>query len=359
MRRYWQPLLASKNVTPRPREIRILGEDLIIFRDKAGRLGLLYPRCMHRGTTLFYGRVEERGIRCCYHGWLFDVEGNCLEQPCEPLGGVARANVRQPWYPVREKYGFVWAYMGPPEKMPVLPDYDVMALDPGEEYVAFDNSLGAHGDINGPPVVPYSWLHMNDNVMDPFHVQQLHSTMSVTQFVEEFAVMPTVKFEYLPNGVIYIAHRKLDDGREMDRISTWMMPHMMSVPSVLFDESRSNMLGFAVPVDDTHSRICMMRKVGGREPARQTGFAGMKPWSQMTVEEHQDTPGDYEAQAGQGPVSLHSEEHLVTSDRGIAMQRRMLESEIKKVMEGGDPAGVFFDQAAANISVPSGNFFKK
>src|SRR5262249_53121520 len=90
MRRFWQPVLASHTVTTRPREVRILGEDLIIFRDGAGRPGLLYPRCMHRGTTLLYGHVETDGIRCCYHGWKFAVDGTCLEQPCEPNGGERR-----------------------------------------------------------------------------------------------------------------------------------------------------------------------------------------------------------------------------------------------------------------------------
>ena len=102
----------------------MLGEDLILFRDKTGRPGLVQARCAHRGTTLYYGKVEERGIRCCYHGWLFDVEGRCLEQPCEPEGGRFRDRVRQPWYPVQELYGLVFAYMGPPEKKPVLPRYD-------------------------------------------------------------------------------------------------------------------------------------------------------------------------------------------------------------------------------------------
>ncbi|MFZ1991708.1 MAG: Rieske 2Fe-2S domain-containing protein [Alphaproteobacteria bacterium] len=361
MRRYWQPVLAARNVTNRPKEIRILGEDLIVFRDKSGRPGLLYPRCMHRGTTLFYGRVEERGIRCCYHGWLFDVEGNCLEQPCEPNGGTetGRKAARQPWYPVAEKYGMVWAYMGPPDKMPALPTFDNMELEPGESYRATDQSLGSHGDPNGPQVVPYSWLHMNDNVMDPFHVQQLHTTMSVVQFVQEFEVMPTVDFRYISNGVIYDAYRKLKDGREMNRISTWMLPNIMSVPSVLMEAKRSTGLGFSVPVDDTHSRICSIQKVSPVPPTRRRGFEDIKPWSEMTMEEHQDIPGDYEAQAGQGPVSLHSEEHLATSDRGVAMQRRMIEQQIKTVVEGGDPLGVFFDEKDAVIHVPSGNFFKQ
>ena len=124
MRRYWQPVLASRNVTTRPREVRILGEDLIVFRDGEGRPGLLYPRCMHRGTSLIWGHVEPDGIRCCYHGWKFDVEGQCIEQPCEPNPHLCRPEHRQPWYPVRERYGLVWAYMGPPEKMPVLPRFD-------------------------------------------------------------------------------------------------------------------------------------------------------------------------------------------------------------------------------------------
>ena len=358
MRRFWQPALASRNVTTRPKEIRILGEDLLIFRDGSGRPGLLYPRCMHRGTTLLYGHVEPDGIRCCYHGWKFDVEGNCLEQPCEPNGGLNREAARQPWYPVQEKYGLVWAYMGPPDRMPVLPDFDNMQLQEGEEYFASDGSLGAHGDPNGPEVVPYSWLHMNDNVMNPFHVQVLHTTFSGTQFVREFAVMPTVDFEYIDNGVIYKAYRKLEDGREVDRISTWMAPNIMSVPSVVLAAGHSNGLGFSVPVDDSHSRILStMRMQPGVDFRAGTGLSQMKRWSEMTLEERQDTPGDYEAQAGQGPISLHSEEHLATSDRGIAMQRRMLERDIRKVMEGGDPTGVYFDDGAV-VHVPSGNFYR-
>ncbi len=139
-----------------------------------------------------------------------------------------------------------------------------------------------------------------------------------------------------------------------------MVPNIMSVPSVVLAAGRSNGLGFSVPVDDTHSRILMCGKMREEMMAmmRGTGFSQMKRWSEMTPEEHQDTPGDYEAQAGQGPISLHSEEHLATSDRGIAMQRRMLERDIRKVMEGGDPTGVHFTEAEAVVHVPSGNFFR-
>ncbi len=359
MRRFWQPVLPSSDFTSRPKEIRILGEDLLVFRDGEGRPGLIYPRCMHRGTTLLYGHVEPDGIRCCYHGWKFAVDGTCIDQPCEPNGGLNKEAARQPWYPVQERYGLAWAYMGPPDKMPILPRYDCMEpLEEGEVYRAAVAKI--HGDPAGHEIMPYSWLHMNDNVMDPFHVQVLHTTFSGVQFVKEFGVMPTVDFEYVPDGVIYKAYRKLDDGREVDRISTWLVPHIMSVPSVLMAEGRSNNLGFTVPVDDTNSRMLFTGRMKPDIDRRAgTGLSKMKPWTQMTLEERQDTPGDYEAQVGQGPISLHSEEHLATSDRGIAMQRRMLERDIKKVMEGGDPEGVIFDPAQETVHVPSGNFYRK
>jgi len=359
MRRYWQPLLASESITNRPQEIRILGEDLIVFRDNKGRPGLLYPRCMHRGTSLFWGKVEDEGLRCCYHGWLFAVDGTCLDQPCEPQGGLQRDLARQPWYPVEERYGLVWAYMGPPEKKPVLPRWDVLEdLEPGETYATNDRSFGTTRD-GSMPVAPYSWLHMNDNIMDPFHVQVLHTTFSMVQFVDSFRVMPEVEFEYIDSGVIYKAYRKLDDGREVDRVSTFLLPNIMSVPNTQHEHGRSTSLGFVVPVDDSHCRIVSTRRT--RDPSKEYApfLTNGKKWSEMTIEERQDFPNDYEAQMGQGPISLHSDEHLATSDKGIAMQRRLLTQQIKLVQEGGDPVGVTFDPTnVAPIHVPSGNFYR-
>ena len=363
MRRYWQPVLTSENVTNRPKEVRILGEDLIAFRDKAGRPGLLYPRCMHRGTTLFYGRVEERGIRCCYHGWLFDVEGNCLEQPCEPGGGteLGKRAARQPWYPVAERYGIVWAYMGPPDKMPVMRRFDVFEdLEPQETLWVNDESLASTGDY-GTPVVDHSWLHMNDNIMDPFHLQVLHTTHSVTHFAPEFALMPKVEFSSTDQGVIYSARRQLDDGREVDRISTYILPSFMFVPNNRLEDTSANKefaCGVTVPVDDTHCRTFSIFRTRNPENCARPLRVDGKSWSEMTENERQAFPGDYEAQGGQGPISLHSEEHLATSDRGIALQRRLLEREIRRVMNGEDPAGVGFDERDALLKIPSGNFYR-
>jgi nitrite reductase/ring-hydroxylating ferredoxin subunit len=360
MRRYWQPVAISADVTDRPQYVRILGEDLILFRDKEGRPGLLYPRCMHRGTTLFYGKVSEEGIACCYHGWLFDVEGRCLRQPCEPDGGRNLDIARQPWYPVEERYGLVFAYMGPPEKKPVLPRYDILEdLGPDEALRAQVGAFGATGD-NSMPVAPYSWLHMNDNVMDPFHVHVLHSTFSTVQFVPQFALMPKVEFFATDEGVCYSAKRKLDDGREYDRISSWLMPNIMCVPNPIdIGQVRANMISWALPVDDSHFTMATTARVPKSMPF---AFGGIrlngKLWSEMSEREHQDTPGDYEAQAGQGPISLHSEEHLASSDRGIILQRRMLKAQIKVVAEGGDPIGVAFDPSKALVKLRSGNFYQ-
>jgi len=360
MRRFWQPVLASRNVTHRPQEVRILGEDLIIFRDRTGRPGLLYPRCMHRGTSLFWGKTEERGIRCCYHGWLFDVEGRCLEQPCEPnMGSAGRDKVRQPWYPVQERYGLVWTYMGPPDRMPILPRYDIMEnLREDEEYCVHDNSWGSHNDTT-MPVVPYSWLHMNDNIVDPSHVEILHTTFSIVQFQEQFAIPAETSFEYFGNGVKTVFERKLPDGRCSYGSSVAMLPNIMSVPNVVkFNPGKATSMGWVVPVDDTHCRIIHSIRASEtdpdpmREPAR---FRG-KRWSEMTIEDRQDTPGDFEAQAGQGPISLHSEEHLVTADIGVTMLRRMLEREIRKVQAGEDPTGVIFDPADEWVEIPSGAY---
>ncbi|HVR89836.1 MAG TPA: Rieske 2Fe-2S domain-containing protein [Novosphingobium sp.] len=356
MRRYWQPVLVAEGVTRRPQAVRMLGEDLIVFRDGDGRPGLLYERCGHRGASLFWGHVEEDGIRCCYHGWKFDVEGHCLEQPCEPKGGVNRAAHRQPWYPVEEHYGLLWAYMGPPDRMPLFPRFDCMELEEGERYFAFDNSIPSHADANGPAILPNSWLNINDNCMDPAHVEVLHATFSTTQFVSLFATSPKLKFEAIEGGVIYKADRNLDDGRRMRRVNSWFAPNITSVPSLTAEAGGSNSLTIFLPVDDTHCRVfgAFRVKADFKGIFAGAGFADAKPWTQMTLEERQDMPGDYEAQSG---FSLHSEEHLVTTDIGIGLQRRLLRREVDKVSKGEDPVGIAFEPGAEIVRVPSGNFY--
>ena len=120
LRRYWLPLMESESLEASPRRIRLLGEDLVAFRDAGGRVGLLAEACPHRRASLFFGRIEENGIRCVYHGWKFDADGRCLETPTEPPESQLRMGVRAAGYPCREKNGLVWAYLGPRRDDPPL-----------------------------------------------------------------------------------------------------------------------------------------------------------------------------------------------------------------------------------------------
>jgi nitrite reductase/ring-hydroxylating ferredoxin subunit len=358
LRRYWHPIALSAKVTDRPQQVRVLGEDLVLFRDKAGRAGLLYPRCMHRGTSLYYGRVEEEGIRCCYHGWLFSVEGTCLDQPCEPEGGLRRDSVRQPWYPVEERYGLVFAYLGPPEKRPVLPRYDILEnLQEGEFIEVDDSGFVAYGDPGADPSVPFHWLQNWENIVDPYHVYVLHANFSGLQFAADFKLMPRVAFEKIDDGVIYRAWRDLPDGRLLERINSALLPNVSAIPMLDLAAGRAQQIGWHVAMDETHFRgffAVRTRKAGNFAPLK---MHNGKAWSELTERERRDHPGDVEAQGGQGRITLHSEEHLATSDRGIGLLRRMLRQQIALVAEGGDPAGVQFDEKNALVQIVSGNFY--
>src|SRR5438045_7751100 len=132
LRRYWHPVAIARELTDEQptKFIRILGEDLVLFRDKSGNAGLIQDHCAHRGASLLYGRVEERGISCAYHGWLYDTAGNCLETPAEPADSKFYLTVKVKAYPVQKLCGLFWAYLGP-LPAPALPKYDVWADDSG------------------------------------------------------------------------------------------------------------------------------------------------------------------------------------------------------------------------------------
>jgi phenylpropionate dioxygenase-like ring-hydroxylating dioxygenase large terminal subunit len=351
LRRYWHPIGLSADATDTPRQVRVLGEDLILFRDQQGRAGLVYPHCAHRGTSLLYGKVEANGIRCCYHGWLFSVDGQCLEQPCEPEGGKFRDKVRQPWYPVQEQYGLIWAYMGPPGKKPTLPRYEALEnLDAGEFLEANDRSIGG----GGPQIIDCNWLQHYENLVDPFHVVVLHSTFSGTQFVEQMALMPQVTWDRVELGVRTTSVRRLDDGKTFRRVS------QAAIPTLRVSKfGRVESLGWILPIDDHHFRIYVVGRVSevgelSKMRSRQNG----KLWEELTAEEHRASPGDYEAMVSQGRIARHSEEHLATSDRGIVMLRRYLQSQLEAVQRGEDPAGVSFDPDAPPVFFDAGNFLE-
>src|SRR2546422_758891 len=130
-RRFWLPMMLSEEIAGPdcvPVRLRILGEDLIAFRDTMGRVGILDAFCAHRGAPLFFGRNEEAGLRCVYHGWKYDVTGTCLDIPNAPEGAMFKDRVKIRAYPVADKGGFIWAYMGPRAQMPPLPEFEFMGL---------------------------------------------------------------------------------------------------------------------------------------------------------------------------------------------------------------------------------------
>jgi phenylpropionate dioxygenase-like ring-hydroxylating dioxygenase large terminal subunit len=354
LRRYWHPVALASDAGEVPKMVRALGEDLVLFRDRGGRPGLMYPRCAHRGASLFFGRAEERGIRCCYHGWLFDVEGRCLEQPCSGQSAGAHGSpVRQPWYPVRERYGLIFAYLGPPERQPLLPRYNLLEqLGDGEFLEADDSSIGS----GGPAIVPCNWLQHFENVMDPFHVPVLHGMFSGTQFTDRMNVVPEVRFEYSPHGVRSVQMRTLPSGQRQRRITEAVLPTIRAVANPQAqDDGPCSLLGWVLPLDDTSFRIYSAGRVRekGALGAIRSRFNG-RLWSELTAEEHQRFPGDFEAQVSQGAITLHSEEHLVSADRGIAMLRTLLERQVKAVASGADPIGVAFEGGSHTVICDAG-----
>lgn len=356
MRRYWHPVARSEDARDEPLALRVLGEDLVLFRDTQGRPGLLHQRCAHRGASLVYGRVEACGLRCCYHGWAFDVTGRCTEQPCEPAAGAGqRERIRQPWYPLQERYGMVWAYMGPPQKMPLLPHYEVFEnLAEGEFLETDANSIGG----GGPVICDFNWLQHYENVVDPFHLPVLHASFSGTQFVKEMGIMPDVRFEYGRYGVNAVSLRTLPDGRTLRRVSGVALPTLRLVGNPRLGRfERLESIGFVLPIDDHHFRIYTIGRVrAAGELLSYRSLQGGKPWRELTPEEHRRFPGDYEAQRSQGDISAHSEEHLASSDAGIGMLRRLLSQQVQAVAAGQDPLGVIFDPAQQLVHLEHGNF---
>ena len=253
-RRYWLPVGYPCELTEEQptKFVRILGEDLVAFRDKSGRVGVLELHCSHRGTSLEFGRIDERGIRCCYHGWLFDVEGQCLEMPAEPNPtGPQCQRVRQPWYPTEERYGLVFADLGPPEKKPILPRFECLeVMGPGEFVEADDSSIGSGGIV----IAPCNWLQHFENVVDPYHVPILHGTFSGPQFVEQMAAFPKVKFEYGPIGVKATSLRPGPDGKKFRRVTEAILPTLRVVPNPRVAQyGMVESIGWTVPIDDTHT----------------------------------------------------------------------------------------------------------
>ncbi len=363
LRRSWQPVAITPEPGSPPQAVRILGEDLILYCDATGRPGLVEPRCAHRGTTLYFGKVEDDGIRCCYHGWKFATEdGRCIDAPMEPAATLAniKRNVVQPWYPCLDYHGLTFAYLGPPEHKPPFPTWDALEAELVDEAIIPDHS--GYG-LGGGTVLACNWLQVFENVMDPYHVFVLHSTFSVQQFSDAMAVLPTVEWANTETGVLTYQDRTLDTGEVYRRITECFLPNARIVPNVGAGSTGEGYrpgghVSFVVPIDDTNTTMLSLLRCHTDEhgdvvfPPRATWNG--KAWDDLTPQERQAMPGDHESQVGQGPITIHATENLGHTDRGVQMVRQRLRRMLT-AMEAGEPIDGL---ASGRSSVPSvaGNF---
>lgn len=337
LRRFWQPIAHSAELQDLPRWIRILGEDLVLFRDRSGRIGLLELHCSHRGTSLEFGLISERGIRCCYHGWLYDVDGRILETPGEPPDSTLKQRLCHGAYPTFEYKGLVFAYMGPPDKKPAFPIYDAYEL-PGHNHVPSKIQLW---DCN--------WVQIQDNSMDPSHLVFLHTQASGAQFAESFGVMPMLEWQETPIGMIYITPRRVGDNVWV-RIVDFILPNIDQTPEFLSEDgtkekifSRPIYTWWRVPIDDTHTMVFGLLHIP-QDMQMDVKEIDEAIWltqtENRTYEERQRTPGDWTVIVGQGPITIHAREHLACTDRGVIMFRKLLRQGIRAVKKGKDPKGL-------------------
>jgi nitrite reductase/ring-hydroxylating ferredoxin subunit len=369
LRRFWQPFALSTEITTDlPVPIRILGESLVAFRDADGKVGLVYPRCMHRGADLLYGKIEPQGIRCPYHGWLFDTTGHLLDTPCEldPSNKALHNIIRQPWYPVMEKFGLVFAYMGPPEKRPQFPrfpeiledleeDEEVVASGSSQPYKGWPAALNA-GDMD------YNWLQYFENFMDPLHLGALHGFINGNQFTEDLQGNPNpCKFRTMPDGAgatwIGIWESPRNEALVTQSIFQCVLPNIL-ISGPTFGLAVRGLAGVSwiVPADDTNFRQFFLHvaKKGSNTPRPVMTLNLFKPdWGPgrekepyvgWTLEDKQRWQTDYLIQKSLGERNLHSDEHLTRSDAGVVAIRRILKRQAKIVQDGGDPIGANIDE---------------
>jgi nitrite reductase/ring-hydroxylating ferredoxin subunit len=340
LRRFWHPILLQSELGALPKAIRVMGEDLVIFRDKSGAIGLLNKFCSHRGVSLEFGLVAEHGIRCCYHGWLFGTDGAILETPAEPPNSALRREFRHGAYPVRETEEFIFAYMGPPEAMPPLPEYESFSYPDGNELAPYRLDW------------PCNWLQIQENAADPVHTSYLHAIVAGQQFSAAFNELPALDFIDTPLGFMAVATRRVQD-HVFIRSSDIILPNVAQVGPANERGTREKFIisgavtRWVVPVDDATSFTIGVRHLNdvidpeGKHLASDMGIGKgglIGQTDDRPYEERQVEPGDYDAIISQGEIANHRNEHLGTTDGGVAKLRRQVMLGIRAVMDGAVPS---------------------
>jgi phthalate 4,5-dioxygenase len=383
MRRYWQPTaLVDELAGNRPiKPVRLFGEDLVIFRDDRGRYGLVGRACPHRGTDLAYGRLENGGLRCAFHGWLFDVAGRCLETPAEPDDSRLCANIRHKAYPVVEKSGVLFAYLGS-DAPPALPHFDCFVA-PASHTFAFKGMI----DCN--------WLQSLEVGIDPAHTSFLHrffhdedprqgygklfrdtsidSEMPMTRIMREFP-RPRIEVEPTDFGLRIVTLRRISDANTHVRVTNLTFPNAFVIPMsremtitqwhVPIDDTRhywyAIFTSFGAPVDKDEMRRQRLQLyelpdyVPRKNKSNDYGFDPHEQESETFTGMGADiNVHDQWACESMGAIADRTEEHLGTSDKAISAYRRLLRQALDQSGKGAKPLMVLDEAAADEITGPA------
>ena len=348
LRRYWHPLCVAAELTaekPKKR-VKILGESLVAFRDKSGRYGVLAEQCAHRRASLYYGFVEEDGLRCPYHGWKYRADGQCIEQPFEPKASTLKDEICQTAYPVEKLAGLLFVYMGP-QPAPLLPRWETLVRTDGARRIRI---LPDHA---------CNWVQTMENSVDATHTYYLHGHMMVLAGKPEraryhYRPMDKVEFE-LVSEPAWTGIRKMrqfgGDDPEAEAGHPLIFPNILLVP-----QREDLVIHWRVPIDDTTTRVIWFLFT--------PGAAAGDPDADPPVEyapSFKNEDGEYElikyafasqdmmAWETQGPVCDRSQETLGTMDRGVVLYRKLLREQIDRVRRGQEPAGVIRDPALGGM----------
>ena len=336
LRRYWHPVAITSELETRPKLIRVLGEELVLFRDGDGQFGLVHKKCPHRRASMEYGNCQQRGIRCCYHGWRFDVDGSILEIPGESDQEAVRrtkANLRLGAYPVIEFKGLLFAYLGPIEERPKFPLYDSF-------------------EISGMTMTPYAvhfkcnWIQVLDAIVDPVHTAFLHQS----QFSDGFGKLGEIQFYHRDKlRFLGTASRRVGENIWV-RVNELILPNFTQAGAAFACDGsevryfgRSAFTRWVVPLDDENCVAYAWGNFGDRgDPHEYNNQEGMEMIEQGEIvnrsyEEKQLSPGDIEAVEGMGAISDHDRECFVPGDRGVGMYRNRIRKYCLDLQKGIRP----------------------
>jgi 5,5'-dehydrodivanillate O-demethylase oxygenase subunit len=338
MRRYWHPIAAVAELEDHPtKPVRLLGEDLVLYKDKSGTYGLLDLRCPHRRADLSYGFVEEHGLRCNYHGWQFDETGACTHQPYEETAhpdARFKERVRTGAYRAEATAGLIWAYLGP-DPAPLVPNWEPFTWENGFVQIVFTE-------------VPCNWFQCQENSIDPVHFEWLHTNWSKALRNDDGPRPPThlrVGFDEFEYGFVY---RRIMEGQS-ENDPLWTIGRVCLWPHALFTGTHFE---WRVPIDDENTLSVgwfFERVPKEREPFTQERI----PYWNSPIKD--EATGrwitshimnqDFVAWVGQGTLADRSKERLGESDRGIIMMRQRMQEQARLVADGGEPKATVRDEA--------------